>query len=423
MSELTLESINSRVEKAAKFFNDDKIIRRTGFIETQNLVKDDYCDLWLKTENLQTTGSFKLRGAYYKMSLLSDEEKAKGVVACSAGNHAQGVALAAQRMGISATIFLPTVAPLYKIESTVRMGAQVKKFGVTYDDTYPAACEYCEKIGGVFVHPFDDADVIAGQGTVGREIMEQAKEKNVKLDAVIVPVGGGGLISGVVAAVKSANPDCKVYGVQASGASGMCSSFKSRKLQDSKYIDTFADGIAVKSPGKNTFALCRDYVDDIVTVRDDEIATAILKMLEHHKRVSEGAGAVAVAAAMHGRLPLKGKRVCAIVSGGNIDINILSRVIDRGLMTTGRFTELVIELLDKPGSLAEVSAIIADIGANIVELSHDPGGKGTKITGCYLNVSLETRNRRHFEEVIDALKSKGYRIFYKEQNHEKNHIY
>ncbi|MCL2755024.1 MAG: pyridoxal-phosphate dependent enzyme, partial [Oscillospiraceae bacterium] len=342
------------------------------------------------------------------------------------GNHAQGVALAAKMAQVKATIFLPTVAPLYKVEATKRIGAgfaEVKKHGITYDDTYPAAREFCEKIGGVFIHPFDDIDVIAGQGTVGREIMLQAAEKAVDLDAVIVPDGGGGLVSGVAAAVKSVNPRCKVYGVQAAGASGMYSSFRSKSLQDSKYIDTFADGIAVKSPGKLTYALCSNYVDDIVTVRDNEIATAILSLLEHHKRVSEGAGAVAVAAAMHGKLPLKGKRVCAIVSGGNIDINILSRVINRGLLTTGRFTEIVIEMLDKPGSLAEVADIMAKAGANVVKLAHEQGGKGIGITGCYLNVSLETRNRKHFDAVIGALKSNHYKVFYKESNHERNHIY
>jgi threonine dehydratase len=426
MPTFDLAELNSRIEKAAELFGGVDDIKHTGFIETQNLVKSDYCELWMKTENLQTTGSFKLRGAYYRMSLLSDEEKAKGVVACSAGNHAQGVALAAKAAKVKATIFLPTVAPLYKIEATQRTGGdyvQVKKHGITYDDTYPAAWKYCEDMGGVFVHPFDDIDVIAGQGTVGREIMRQAAEKSVNLDAVIVPIGGGGLISGVAAAVKSANPDCKVYGVQASGANSMCRSFKSGKIQDSKYINTFADGIAVKSPGKLTFELCRDYVDDIVTVQEDEIATAILKLMEYHKRVAEGAGAVALAAAMHGKLPLKGKRVCAIVSGGNIDINILSRVINRGMLTTGRFTDLIIEMLDKPGELSEVAAIIAKTGANVVKLSHDQGGKGTKITGCYLHVSLETRDRNHLGQVVGALKAKGYKVIYKEQNHEKNHIY
>ncbi|MCL1881883.1 MAG: threonine ammonia-lyase [Oscillospiraceae bacterium] len=412
----SLQAINQRVEKASDFFAKSEIVKNTGFIETANLVKSDYCNLWLKTENLQTTGSFKVRGAYYKMSLMSDDEKKRGVVACSAGNHAQGVALAAREAEIKATIFLPTIAPLYKIEATERMGAIVKKYGTVYDDTYHAAWEYCQQIGGMFVHPFDDIDVIAGQGTVGREIIEQSNQKGVKIDAVIVPVGGGGLISGVVAAVKSANPDCKVYGVQASGANSMGRSFKAGKRLDSKHINTFADGIAVKTPGELTFEICRNYVDDIVTVKEDEIATALLKMLEHHKRVAEGAGAVAVASAMHGKLPLKGKNVCAIVSGGNIDINILSRVINRGMLTIGRFTELIIEMLDKPGSLAEVSAIIAKEGANVVKLSHDQGGKGTKITGCFLHVSLETRNHKHFDQVIGALKSKGYRVIYKAQN-------
>ncbi|MCL1832000.1 MAG: threonine ammonia-lyase [Oscillospiraceae bacterium] len=426
MNDLTLESVNARIEKAAAFFSNKDIVYQTEFFGADNLVKADYCSLYLKLENLLTTGSFKLRGAYYRMSLLTDDEKIRGVVACSAGNHAQGVALAAQKLGVKATIFLPTVAPLYKVEATKRIGGdnvEVKKHGTVYDDTYQAAWEYCQQIGATFIHPFNNIDVIAGQGTVGHDIIKQCKSRKLTLDAVIVPVGGGGLISGVAAAVKHANPDCKVYGVQASGASGMCRSFKSGKLQDSKYINTFADGIAVRSPGKLTYEMCKQYVDDIVTVQDDEIATAILKLLEHHKCVSEGAGAVAVAAAMHGKLPLHGKRVCAIVSGGNIDINILSRVINRGLLTTGRFTELLIEMLDKPGSLAEVSAIIANVGANVVKLSHDQGGKGTKITGCYLSISLETKDRKHLDEVINALKAKGYKVIYKESNYEKNHIY
>jgi threonine dehydratase len=407
-----LSSLNmEKIREAAGVLGE--VVRDTDMILSQNLLPESDAsdalkprELLLKTENLQVTGSFKVRGAYYKMSLMSESEKAKGVIACSAGNHAQGVALAAQRAGISATIFIPSVAPLFKIEATKRMGAKIELIDGVYDDAYKAAVEACDKTGRVFVHPFDDADVIAGQGTVGLEIMSQAPN----LDAVIVPIGGGGLISGVAFAVKAINPDCKVYGVQASGADSMYHSFKSRELLKIPHVNTFADGIAVKSPGELTFAMCREYVDDIVTVTDDEITTAILGLMEHHKLVAEGAGAVAVAAAMHDKLDLKDKRVCAIVSGGNIDINILSRVISRGLLTTGRFTELTIEMLDKPGQLKEVSAVVADMGANVVKVVHDPSGRNTDIAGCILHLSLETKNREHFREIRRALQDKGYKI-------------
>jgi len=380
-----------------------EVIRETDVILSRNLV--DNCELWLKTENLQVTGSFKVRGAYYKMSLMSDEEKAKGVIACSAGNHAQGVALAAQRAGISATIFIPSVAPLFKIEATKRMGAKIEIVDGVYDDAYKAAVAACEKTGSAFVHPFDDVDVIAGQGTVGLEIMNQIAD----LDAVVVPIGGGGLISGVAYAVKTINPSCKVYGVQAAGADSMFHSFKNAELTHIPHVNTFADGIAVKSPGELTYEFCRKHVDDIVTVTDDEIATAILGLMEHQKLMAEGAGAVAVAAVMSGKLPVSGN-VCALVSGGNIDMNILSRVINRALLTTGRFSELTIEMLDKPGQLQQVSTIVADAGANVVKVVHNYGGEDSDIAGCLLRLSLETKNKEHFAEVKAALRANGFKI-------------
>jgi threonine dehydratase len=378
--------------------------RKTDIIPCANSARD--CGLYLKTENLQITGSFKVRGAYFKIAMLSDGEKAEGVIACSAGNHAQGVALSAQRMGINATIFIPSIAPLSKIEATKRMGADVILIDGVYDDAYEAAIACQKERGGVFIHPFDDEDVIAGQGTISLEILEQLPG----LDAIVVPVGGGGLISGIAFAVKKLNPLCKVYGVQAAGADSMVHSLENRGKTNLSHISTFADGIAVKSPGTATFELCAQYVDQIVTVTDDEIATAILTLMEEQKLVAEGAGAVAVAAVLFDKLPVNGKKVCAIVSGGNIDVNILSRVISRGLLTTGRLSELKIEMLDKPGQLKEVSAIIADMGANVVKVMHNPGGENTDIIGCYLHVSMETRNKEHFLAVRQAIRDAGYVI-------------
>ena len=364
------------------------------------------CDLYLKAENLQITGSFKVRGAYFKISQLSDEQKEKGVVACSAGNHAQGVALAAQRMGVDATIFIPSIAPLSKIEATRSYGAQVRLVDGVYDDAYQACVDYQSENDSVFIHPFDDADVIAAQGTIGLEVLEQIPD----LDSIVVPIGGGGLIAGVAFAVKKLNPDCKVYGVQAAGAGSMYRSLASDERVTLDRVSTFADGIAVKLPGELTFELCRQYVDKVVTVTDDEIATAILTMMEQQKLVAEGAGAVGVAAALFDKLPLEGKKVCALVSGGNIDVNILSRVISRGLLTTGRLSEITIEMLDKPGQLRDVSAIVADVGANVIKVLHNPGGENTDINGCYLHVSMETKNKQHFGEVKKALEHAGYRI-------------
>ena len=380
------------------------VVRKTDLILSQGIAPD--CELFLKAENLQITGSFKVRGAFFKVCALSDEEKEKGIIACSAGNHAQGVALSAKHAGIKSTIFIPSVAPISKIEATKKMGAEIKLIDGVYDDAFDAAVDYQKKDGGIFIHPFDDFDVIAGQGTVGLEILEQISS----IDAIIVPIGGGGLISGVGFAVKKLNPSCKVYGVQAAGADSMLVAYEGSKNSETKNMCTFADGIAVKCPGENTLELCKEYVDEIVSVTDDEIATAILTLLEQQKLIAEGAGAVAVAAAIFNKLPITGKRVCAIVSGGNIDVNILSRVINRGLLTTGRLSEMKIEMLDKPGQLKEVSGIIADLGANVTKVNHNPGGENTDINGCFLNVTMETRNKNHILEIKHALKKAGYKI-------------
>jgi len=379
-------------------------INNTDVINASNIKSN--CQLYLKAENLQVTGSFKVRGACYKISKLSDEQKSKGVVACSAGNHAQGVALAAQSLGISATIFLPSTAPISKIEATRQYGAEIRLIDGIYDDAYNAALEYEKENGCIFIHPFDNDDVIAGQGTIALELMEQIPD----MDAVIVPVGGGGLISGIAFTIKKLNPDCKVYGVQAIGASSMSDSLKKNKRSALANVSTFADGIAVKTPGEITYDMCCKYVDDIVSVSDDEIATAILTLMEQQKLVAEGAGAVSVAAVLFNKLPIENKKVCAIVSGGNIDVNILSRVIHRGLLASGRLTDLTIELLDKPGQLCEVSEIIAGLGANVTRVNHNLGGENTDINGCYLHISMETKNHDHLLQIKKALTNAGYKL-------------
>ena len=378
--------------------------RKTDLILSKTLLEGN--EIYLKSENLQVTGSFKLRGAYYKISKLTQEQKSRGIIACSAGNHAQGVALAAQKNGIKAAIFIPATAPISKVEATRKYGAEIKLIDGVYDDAYKAACEYQKETGGVFIHPFDDEDVIAGQGTIGLEVLEQLPD----VDDVVVPIGGGGLISGIAYAIKQLKPSCKIYGVQAQGAGSMYQSYLNKKILELPVVHTFADGTAVKRPGNLTFELCSKYVDDIVTVTDDEIASAILTLMEKQKLVAEGAGALSVAAVMFNKLPVSNKKTACIVSGGNIDVNILSRVINRGLLKTGRLSHLTIELLDKPGQLKEVSAIIAEYGANVIRVRHNQGGENTDINDCFLKISMETKNSEHFEEIQQALMRKGYRI-------------
>ncbi|MBR7181321.1 MAG: threonine ammonia-lyase [Clostridia bacterium] len=386
-----------------------EVVRKTDVIYAPKLVPGT--DLYLKTENLQVTGSFKVRGSYYKMSKLTAEEKARGVIACSAGNHAQGVALSAQKNGIKAVICLPDGAPISKVEATKSYGAEVCLVEGVYDDAYRKALSLRDEKGYTFIHPFDDEDVIAGQGTIALELAEQLPD----LDAVIVPIGGGGLIAGVAFTLKSLNPRVKVYGVQAQGAPSMYRSVKDGQIEQLSSVSTIADGIAVKRPGDLTFELCSKYVDEIVTVNDDEIAAAILALMEQHKLVTESAGAVAVAAAMFGKLDLKGKKVVALLSGGNIDVTILSRVIHRGLLMSGRTCQLTFELVDKPGQLLTVSRIIAELGGNVIEVHHEHARGGSDVNGCYLRVVLETRNFAHIEEIRAALLANGLRLLEEEK--------
>ena len=392
-----------RVYKASEVLKE--IIRDTDMIKAPKI--NPSADVFLKTENLQVTGSFKVRGSYFKISQLSDEEKSKGVIACSAGNHAQGVALAATKNGIKSTICLPDGAPISKVEATKRYGANVCLVKGVYDDAYNKAIELRDKEGYTFIHPFNDPDVIAGQGTIGLEILRQLPD----VDVVVVPIGGGGLVSGVAYTIKQLKPSCKVYGVQAQGAPSMEHSVTDGKIETLNAVNTIADGIAVKTPGDLTFELCQKYVDGIVTVSDDEIALAILTLLEQQKLIAEGAGAVPVAAVMNGKIPeIDGKKVCCVVSGGNIDVTILSRVIERGLKMGGRTADIVISLSDRPGQLSGVSRIVAEQGANVVSVNYDSTDLDMNITDCYLKLGVETRNFEHIATVKKALTDAGFKV-------------
>ena len=380
------------------------VIRKTDLIHAPKINPES--EIYLKTENLQITGSFKVRGAYYKISQLSDAEKEKGVIACSAGNHAQGVALAATKNGIKSLICLPDGAPISKVEATKGYGADVCLVEGVYDDAYNEAIRLRDEKGYTFIHPFDDENVIAGQGTIGLELLDQLPD----IDAIIVPIGGGGLISGVAFAAKALKPEIKIYGVQASGAPSMVASMESGKIECLDSVATIADGIKVKEPGVNTFEFCQKYVDEIVTVTDDEISSAILSLIEQQKLIAEGAGAVAVAAAMFNKVPIKGKKTVCLVSGGNIDVTILSRVIKRGLLKSGRSDSINIELMDKPGQLKTVSSIIADLGGNVIAIHHERASEGTDINGCYLRIVLETRNFEHITAIRRSLTDAGFKI-------------
>ncbi len=380
------------------------VIRRTDLIHAPLINPESR--IYLKPENLQVTGSFKVRGACFKIAQLTEAEKAQGVVACSAGNHAQGVALSASTHGIRSLICLPDNAPISKIEATKAYGADVCLVEGVYDDAYKKALQLRDEKGYTFIHPFDDVDVMAGQGTIGLELLQQLPD----VEAVIVPIGGGGLISGVAYAIKNLNPQVKVYGVQAGGAPSMLDSIGHGKILRLDSVRTIADGIAVKEPGLHTFDLCQRYVDEIVSVTDDEISTAILALIEQQKLIAEGAGAVAVAAAMFNKVPVKGKKVICLVSGGNIDVTILSRVIGRGLQKSGRSCSMTLELVDKPGQLQQVSRIIAETGANVVSVYHERVSHTVDINGCYLHLEMETRNQQQINEIRQALTVAGYKI-------------
>ena len=382
----------------------DPVINHTPVVATRDIVPD--CDFYLKADCLQKTGAFKLRGAYYKIATLSDEEKKRGVIACSAGNHAQGVAFAARDMGIPATICIPEGAPLSKIEATRSYGANVVLVPGVYDDAYTEAVRLCKEQQLTFIHPFNDYRVMAGQGTIGLELSRQLPD----CDIFLVPIGGGGLIAGATYAIKHLMPRCKVIGVQAAGAASMVDSIHANRILTLPSVHTIADGIQVKTPGDLTFDLVRQYVDDVVTVKEGEIASAILTVLEKQKLVAEGAGAVGIAAAMYGKVDVKGKKVCALLSGGNVDVTMLERIITRGLAKERRTVSFSTVLPDRPHALNRFLQIISETGANVLDIHHERRNTRTDIGSCIVKLSLETRNAQHIKEIYDKLNENGYEI-------------
>ena len=380
------------------------VINLTPMIPAKGFVPD--CRFYLKADCLQKTGAFKLRGAYYKLSTLTDEEKARGVIACSAGNHAQGVAFAARDMGIPATICIPAGAPLSKIEATRSYGANVVLVPGVYDDAHAEAVRLRDEQGLTFIHPFDDERVMAGQGTIGLEIAEQLPD----VDVVLVPIGGGGLIAGVASALRQLKPACRIIGVQAAGAASMADSLRAGHILTLPEVHTVADGIQVKTPGEKTFAICREAVDEVVTVGEAEIASAILTVLERQKLMVEGAGAVGVAVAMYGELDLRGKTVCALLSGGNLDVTMLERIITRGLAREGRTVGFSTVLPDRPRALAGLLGIVSELGANVLEVSHERSSLKADLGSTVVLLLVETRNRAHVDELFDALHREGYQL-------------
>lgn len=362
-------------------------------------------NVFIKSENLQLTGSFKLRGAFNKISSLTDEEKSRGVIACSAGNHAQGVALSATKNGIKSVICMPAGAPLAKVEATKGFGAEVVLVDGVYDDAAREAERLTKEKGYTFAHPFNDEYVIAGQGTIALEILEQLPD----VEQVVVPIGGGGLISGVAYTIKQLKPDCKVIGVQAATVPSMYESWKAGKIVTVPDGNTIADGIHVLTPGSLTFELVEKYVDEVVTVSEDEICAAILTLLEKSKTVAEGAGATPVAACLYNKVDMSKKTVC-VVSGGNVDVTTLNRIITKGMIKTGRIVEVQTKVGDKPGQLNRLLQLIAENGANIMSIVHKREDKAADVNTCVVSLVLETRNEEHVKKLHDSMTAAGYEL-------------
>lgn len=382
------------------------IVHNTPITKAPILSETFNSEIYFKKENLQLTGSFKLRGAFNRVAKLSDEKKAKGVVAASAGNHAQGLAYAANHFNIDATIFMPEATPLTKVSGVRSFGANVVLHGENFDEAYEAAMKFGEEKQKEFIHPFADDDVIAGQGTISLEILEEIKD----LKQIVVPIGGGGLISGIAIAAKSINPDIKIIGVVASGARGMKESYKSQTPIDSASVRTIADGIAVRDVNPKLLDIILDYVDHIVEVSDNEIANAILFLLEKHKLVVEGAGAVATAAIMHEKIDMDDSKVCAIISGGNIDVTMLSLIIEKGLVKSARKMNLIVTLMDKPGALTHLTEIFKECSANIVQIDYDRNSVKLEFGEAHVTIALETKGEEHQKLIRENLKQNGYRF-------------
>jgi threonine dehydratase len=381
------------------------VVVDTPFSYAPYLSKISTCEVYLKKENLQVTGAFKIRGAYNKIASLSDEQRKCGVVAASAGNHAQGVALSASKFNIKAVIIMPESTPLTKVNGVKHYGAEVILSGANYDEAYAYALEYGEKNSLTFVHPFEDEEVIAGQGTIALDILDKCED----LDAVLIPVGGGGLISGMACVFKSINPNIQVIGVSATGAPALKNSYELGRAVDSLSVRTIADGIAVRDTSPITLGYMLDSVDKFISVDDEEIASAILFLLEKQKLVVEGAGAVGVAALLHNKLEyLKGKQVAVALSGGNMDVTLLSVIIEKGLLKSGRKMKTTVTLIDKPGSLMRFTQILQELNANIVHIAYDRTSISLDYGDANVTVHMETKGKEHQEEIHDVLKREGY---------------
>jgi threonine dehydratase len=375
----------------------------TPFAHSRMLSELTGCQLHLKLENLQMTGSFKERGACNKLEQLTAEERARGVITASAGNHAQGVAYHAKRLGLSATIVMPLATPLVKVTSTRELGAEVILHGGNYDEAHAEARRIESENGRTFVHPFNDYAIMAGQGTIGLELLEQ----NPYLDAVLVPIGGGGLASGIAVALKETNPKNRLYGVEAASVPSMTTARTGGAPVEVDSRRSIADGIAVRTVGDKCFGVCERYLDDVIAVDEETIAQAVLLLLEREKTVAEGAGAAALAGVLTGKLPLEGKRVAVVVSGGNIDVNLISRVIDRGLWRTGRLARLRCVINDVPGALSQLLAVVARYQANVLDIEHERVGEQLELGQTQIDLLLETRGFSHLEEIESGLQAAG----------------
>lgn len=390
------------VYRAAKQL--EGVARKTRLIHSDYFSELCHNDVYLKPENLQHTGAFKLRGAYNKISQLTPEERVRGVITASAGNHAQGVAYAARKLGVKAVICMPATTPILKVEGTRALGAEVVLHGDGFDDAYAHSLELQKKHGYVYIHPFNDLQVLLGQGTTALEIIDALKD----VDAILCPIGGGGFASGVALATKLVNPNVKVIGVEPENAACMKAALAADKVVTLDSADTVADGCAVKTAGTLTFEFCKKYLDDIITVSEIDIMNALLSLIEKHKLVAEGAGVLSLAALT--KLPSHDKKVVSIISGGNIDISTISALIDKALIARGRVFCFAVQLPDKPGQLLNVSRILAEENANVIKLDHDQ----TKVTDSFkkvvLTVTVETHNEQHIHKIIQALNANGYEI-------------
>lgn len=383
-----------------------KRVRRTELIHSHHFSEKLGIPLYFKCENLQRTGSFKIRGALNFMTSQPRENLKRGVITASAGNHAQGVAFSADLLGVASTVYMPENTPLQKVLATKDYGAEVVLVGRNFDEACAAAMEAQKTAGALFVHPFDDPLVMAGQGTIGLEILEELSD----LENILVPIGGGGLISGIAAAIKEIRPKVRVIGLQAAKAPSAWQSVARGKIVQVPVSLSLADGIAVKKPGKHTFPVIRELVDEIVLVEEEEIAQAIVALLERTKLLVEGAGAVGLAALMHGKVKdIRGKTVC-VLSGGNIDVKTIARVVERGLLAAGRYFKLKVELEDVPGSLARLSADIAEANANVFLISHDRRSMNLPFGATEVHLELETRGYDHIRAIIEHLEGKGYKL-------------